>query len=52
MTELHNCPFTVGQLMALYAIAKVAGFDVHAARLLAHAEQPTPPQQPREEIPC
>lgn len=44
----HPCPMTVVELMALHAIAKVAGFDVHAARLLAHAEQHTPRQQPRE----
>ena len=43
MTD-HPCPFGVGELMALHAIVKVAGFELHAARLLAHAEQhDTPP---------
>lgn len=46
MTD-HPCPFSVGELMALHAIVKVAGFERHAAKLLAHAEQHDIPQQPR-----
>lgn len=46
MTD-HPCPFTVGELMALYAITKVAGFERHAAKLLHHAEQHDIPHQPQ-----
>ena len=34
----HSCPFTLGQLLALHAIAVVAGHAQLAALLLAHAE--------------
>lgn len=47
MTD-HPCPFSVGE-PALHAIVKVAGFERHATKLLAHAEQHTPPHQPRED---
>ena len=33
----HPCPFTLGQLLALHAIAKVAGHDRLAAVLLDHS---------------
>lgn len=38
---MHNCPFTLGQLLALHAIAMVAGHPKLAALLLEHsAEHP------------
>ncbi len=62
MSEPHPCPFTVGELMALYATQHTRGNTQLAAKVLAHttqhtppqrlAEHHTPPQQPREEIPC
>lgn len=39
MTEPHNCPFTLGQLMALYAIVAVAGDQPKARLLLEHARE-------------
>jgi hypothetical protein len=38
MTD-HNCPFTLGQLMALYAIVAVAGDQSKARLLLEHARE-------------
>lgn len=38
MTE-HSCPFRLGELLALYAIAKVRGHDTLAAKLLDHSRQ-------------
>lgn len=35
----HPCPFTAGELMALYAIAHCRGNHTLAAKLLAHAAQ-------------
>lgn len=35
----HPCPWTVGELMALYAIAHCRGNHALAAKLLAHAAQ-------------
>lgn len=35
----HPCPWTLGQLLALHAIAKVAGHDRLAAMLLDHSHQ-------------
>ena len=43
MTEPHNCPFTLGQLMALYAIVAVAGDQPKARLLLEHARESIPP---------
>lgn len=33
----HPCPWTLGQILALHAIAKVAGHDRLAAILLDHS---------------
>ncbi len=33
----HRCPWTLGQLLAMHAIAKVAGHDRLAALLLDHS---------------
>ena len=38
MTD-HACPWTLGQLLALHAIAKVAGHERLAALLLDHSRQ-------------
>lgn len=38
MTD-HPCPWTLGQLLALHAIAKVAGHERLAAILLDHSRQ-------------
>jgi hypothetical protein len=35
----HDCPFTLGQLMALYALAKVHSTPQLAAAVLDHARQ-------------
>lgn len=35
----HPCPFTAGELMALYAIAHCRGNHALAAKILAHADQ-------------
>ena len=39
----HDCPFTIGELLALYAIAITHGNPGLAAKLLAHSahHQPT-----------
>lgn len=37
MTTPHECPFTVGDLLALYAIAHVRGNHTLAAKLLEHS---------------
>ena len=38
----HPCPWTLGQLLALHAIAKTAGHHDLAALLLEHADQHYP----------
>lgn len=35
----HPCPFTLGQLLALYAIAHTRGHLKLAAKVLEHARQ-------------
>jgi len=35
----HPCPFTAGELMALYAIAACRGNATLAARLLEHSRE-------------
>ena len=34
----HNCPWTLGQLLALYALAIVHGTPKLAAEVLAHTQ--------------
>lgn len=38
----HRCPFTLGQLLALHAIVKVAGHQRLADLLLNHSTQHEP----------
>lgn len=51
MADPHNCPFTAGQLLALYAIVAIRGEHPTLARLLLehaqqHAAQTTPQEEP------
>lgn len=39
MTDGHLCPFTVGQLLAMYAVLHVRGDHALAAMILAHSRQ-------------
>ena len=35
----HRCPFTLGQLLAMHALVKVAGHERLAALILAHSRE-------------
>ena len=35
----HECPFSLGQLLALHALVKVAGHETLAALLLDHSRE-------------
>jgi len=39
MTTPHPCPWTLGQLLAMHALVKVAGHERLAALILAHSRE-------------
>lgn len=45
MTTPHPCPFTLGQLLAIHALVKVAGHERLAALILAHSSQHEPDER-------